>query len=154
MKKFIALLLVMILSLAVITACTPAPVETPEDDVVSTGADLDVELPEAPEKENQILGKEGNTKFVFTVTHADGSQVQFNVETTKDNLGDALLEGSIIKGDMGQFGIYVTEIDGETASWEKDNAYWYFFKNGEALLKGISATPIAEGDNFEARYTK
>lgn len=150
MKKIIALLLITILSLALIVACTP--VETPDE--VSTGADIDVELPEESEKENQILGKEGNTKFTFTVTHADGSKVQYNVETTKDNLGDALLEGSIIKGDMGEFGIYVTEVDGEKASWENDNAYWYFYKDGEPLMEGISSTPIAEGDNFEARYTK
>lgn len=151
MKKIIALLLITILSLTSVVACTPA--ETPDDEV-STGADINVELPETSEKENQILGKEGNTKFIFTVTHADGSKVQFNVETTKDNLGDALLEGSIVKGDMGEFGLYVTEIDGEEASWEKDNAYWYFYKNGEALMEGISATPISEGDSFEARYTK
>lgn len=151
MKKIIALLLITLLSLTFAVACTP--VETPNEEV-STGADLDVELPEAPEKENQILGKEENTKFVFTVTHSDGSKVQFNVETTKDNLGDALLEGSIVKGDMGEFGLYVTEIDGEEASWEKDNAYWYFYKDGEPLMEGVSSTPIAEGDNFEARYTK
>jgi len=151
MKKIIALLLITLLSLTFAVACTP--VETPNEEV-STGADLDVELPEAPEKENQILGKEGNTKFVFTVTHSDGSKVQFNVETTKDNLGDALLEGSIVKGDMGEFGLYVTEIDGEEASWEKEKSYWYFYKDGEALAEGISSTPIAEGDNFEARYTK
>ena len=152
MKKITSLLLVMLISLVTLIACAPA--EVPNEDEVSTGADINVELPEAPEKENQILGKEGNIKFFFTVTHADGSKVQFNVETTKDNLGDALLEGNIIKGDEGQFGIYVTEIDGEVADFDKDGAYWYFYKDGEALLEGISVTPIAEGDNFEARYTK
>lgn len=152
MKKITALLLVLILSLAVFVACAPADDTTPDE--VSTGADIDVELPEAPEKENQILGKEGNIKFIFTVTHSDGKKVQFNVETTKDNLGDALLEGHIVHGDEGEFGLYVTEVDGEEASWEKDNAYWYFYKDGEPLAEGVSSTPIAEGDNFEARYTK
>ena len=151
MKKITALLLVLILSLALIVACTPA--DTPDDEV-STGADINVELPEAPEKENQILGKEENTKFIFTVTHSNGDKVQFNVETTKDNLGDALLEGYLIKGDEGEFGLYVTEVDGEKADFNKDGSYWYFYKNGEALMEGISATPIAEGDKFEARYTK
>ena len=151
MKKITALLLVLILSLALIVACTPA--DTPDDEV-STGADINVELPESPEKENQILGKEENTKFIFTVTHSNGDKIQFNVETTKDNLGDALLEGHLVKGDEGEFGLYVTEVDGEEASWEKDSAYWYFYKDGEPLATGVSSTPIAEGDNFEARYTK
>ena len=152
MKKIITLLLITILSLTAVIACTPA--EIPENDVPSTGADINVELPQETEKENQILGKEGNTKFIFTVIHADGSEVQYNVETTKSTLADALLEGSIIKGDEGEFGIYVTEIDGEKADFDKDGAYWYFYKDGEPLMEGISATPIAEGDSFEARYTK
>lgn len=151
MKKITALLLVLILSLALIVACTPA--DTPDDEV-STGADINAELPEPTEKENQILGKEENTKFIFIVTHSNGDKIQFNVETTKDNLGDALLEGYLIKGDEGEFGLYVTEVDGEEASWEKDSAYWYFYKDGEPLTTGVSSTPIAEGDKFEARYTK
>lgn len=150
MKRFLSILLVLVLSTLLLAACTPAP----DGDVSATGADLDIELPDNPEKGNEILGQEGNIKFTFTVTHADGSKVQFNVETTKDNLGDALLEGNIIKGDDGEFGLYVTEVDGEKAIWEEDQSYWYFYKDGEALMTGVSTTPVANGDNFEAKYTK
>lgn len=105
-------------------------------------------------KEDPLLGREENIKFVFTVTHSDKSEVVFKIETTKDNLGDALLEGNIVKGEVGEYGLYVTEVDGEVADWDTNKSYWYFYKNGEALMTGISSTPIAEGDSFEAIYTK
>lgn len=149
MKKILSLslaLLLLTLSLTFLFSCA----DTQE------GVNDNVEnLPEQKEEvKNEILGKETNIKFDFTVTHADGSSVLFKVETTCDNLGDALLEGGIVKGDNGEFGLYVNEIDGEVASWDKDNAYWYFYKNGEALMTGISSTPIENGDSFEAKYTK
>ncbi len=156
MKKFIkitSLLLILILSLSMIFACSPDAVVEDENNET----DIPEQLPEKEEeekKENQILGKEGNIKFDFVVTHADGSKVTYKVETTKDNLADALLEGSIAKGEEGEFGIYFTEIDGEEASFEKDQSYWYFYKDGEPLMTGASTTPIANGDKFEAIYTK
>ena len=106
------------------------------------------------EKNDPILGREENIKFVFTVTHSDKSKVEFKIETSKDNLGDALLDGNIVKGEVGEYGLYVTEVDGEVADWNTDQSYWYFYKNGEALMTGVSSTPIAEGDSFEAVYTK
>ncbi len=150
--KITALLLVLVLSLSMVFACTPVEDEPLED--VKDQVEKPVEDEKEPEKENQILGREDNIKFDFLVTHANGEQVLFKVETTKDNLGDALLEGSIASGDEGEFGLYVTVVDGEEASWEKDQAYWYFYKDGEPLMEGVSSTPIANGDSFEAVYTK
>ena len=152
--KITSLFLVLILSLSLMFACAPAQNEDESDTEVSTGANLDVELPEEPERENQILGKEGNIKFSFAVTHEDGTKTFYNIETTKDTLAGALLEGNLIKGEEGPYGLYVTEIRGEKADFEKDGSYWYFYKDGEPLMQGISETPIANDDSFEAVFTK
>lgn len=166
MKKLLIVMLALTLMLTGLVACTPKTPETP---------DVTPNVPNEPVKEKEelteedikeIIGEiaataadlktedEEKTVFDFIVTHSDGKKVAYAVETTKDNLGDALLENEIIEGDEGQFGIYVTVINGEEASWDKDKAYWYFYKDGEALLESISATPIANGDKFEAIYTK
>lgn len=144
MKRILLNLLVVAFALTLLASCASTPKKTEE--APSTGADVNVVLPDAPEKENEILGKEGNIKFTFIVTQGDGEKVQFNVETTKDNLADALLEGNIIK----MSDAFVTEIDGEKA---EDDASWCFYKDG-ALVEGIASTTIAEGDVFEAKYTK
>lgn len=145
MKRILLTLLVVAFALTLLASCASTPEKTEE--APSTGADVNVVLPDAPEKENEILGKEGNIKFTFIVTHNDGEKVQFNVETTKDNLADALLEGNIIKM-SGESDIIVTEIDGEKA---EGDASWLFYKDG-ALVEGIASTTIAEGDVFEAKY--
>jgi hypothetical protein len=153
--RLTSLVLVLMLSLALILACAPAQNDE-SDEPVSTGANIDIELPESTpsERENQILGKEGNIKFFFAVTHEDGTKTFYNIETTKDTLAGALLEGNLIKGEEGPYGLYVTEIRGEVADFDKDGSYWYFYKDGEPLMQGISETPIANDDSFEAVYTK
>jgi len=144
MKKIVLFLLTALLALTVFASCSDkkSVEETP-----STGADLNVTLPDSPEKENVILGKEENIKFTFRVTHKDGVKVQYNVETTKDNLLDALLEGSIIKLSDS----VVAEVDGAKLDEE---AKWSFYKDGEALSDELSSVAIAEGDSFEAVYTE
>ena len=150
MKKILSLTLTLILialSATLLFSCA--------DEKESVNNDIVENLPDEKEEiKNEILGKENNIKFDFFVTLSDGSTRLYKIETTKDNLGDALLEGNLIKGEEGEFGLYVTEVAGEVADWDKDNAYWYFYKNGEALMTGVSSTPIENGDSFEAKYTK
>jgi hypothetical protein len=50
-------------------------------------------------------------------------------------------------------GMYLI-VDGEEASWEKDNAYWGFFVNGEYCNYGISEQPVHDGDAFTIAYTR
>ncbi|MBR5459897.1 MAG: DUF4430 domain-containing protein [Clostridia bacterium] len=153
MKRILSALIVLALACTMLFACTPETPEVdgkeelPEKDIIGEISATAADLNTVPEEDNKIV-------IDFIVTHSDGNKVAYAVKTDKDNLGDALLEEGIINGDKGEFGIYVTEVDGEEASWEKDSAYWYFYKDGEALMTGISSTPIADGDKFEAVYTK
>ncbi len=145
--KITSLLLILVLSLSMAFACSP----TDDEQVENEENVVDPAPEKEPERENQILGKEGNIKFDFIVIHADGDKVTYKVETTKDTLAGALLEGSIAKGDEGEFGLYVTEVDGEEAV---EDDYWYFYKGDEPLMEGVSSTPIQNGDVFKAVYTK
>ncbi len=142
MKKILLFLLITVFAVTLLSACSSDKAE----DVPSTGADANIVLPESPKKENEILGKEGNVKFSLLVTYEDDSKVMFNVETTKDNLGDALLEGSIIKCD----GKTITKFDGEKVEAGEIS----FYKDGEIIEGDIFSAPVAEGDIFEVIYTK
>ena len=48
----------------------------------------------------------------------------------------------------------VTEVNGETAIYEENGAYWAFFVNGEYCNYGISDQPVNDGDAFRIVYTK
>lgn len=103
-------------------------------------------------QENKEFG-EGKTTVNVEVKVEDSS-VTFTVHTDKDNLGDALLEHSLIAGEEGDYGLYVKDVNGITADYDTDKAYWAFYKDGEYMNTGVDATAIADGEHYELVYTK
>ena len=92
----------------------------------------------------KVLG-EGETKFGFTVTDADGKETSFEIHTDKETVGDALSELNLIAGDQGEYGLYVKTVNGITVDYDKDGKYWAFYVNGEYASAGVDATEITEG---------
>ena len=156
--KITSVFAILLLCVALLFSCNTA--EKENEPTLDNGEQIeDTVTPDnekKPEKENQILGKEGNVKFDFVVSHKDGSKVTYKVESTKNTLEGALTESTppIISGEEGPYGLYVTVVDGEEASWDKDKAYWAFYKDGELLLEGVSSTIVKNGDIIEAVYTQ
>ena len=78
----------------------------------------------APKQEQPELAK---ATFTFKVTHADGSVKTFEVKTNAETVGAALLAEGLIEGEMGDYGLYVKIVDGETADYNVDQSYWAFY---------------------------
>lgn len=95
----------------------------------------------------KVLG-EGETKFGFTVTDADGKENSFEIHTDKKTVGDALSELNLIAGDQGEYGLYVKTVNGITVDYDKDGKYWAFYVNGEYASAGVDATDITEGATY------
>ena len=95
----------------------------------------------------------GEKAFTLKVVHADRSEKMFSYRCSDEYLGDTLFKEGIIKGEKGAYGIYITEVDGERAIYEKNKAYWAFFINGEYAVSGIDATPIENGAQYILAYT-
>ena len=95
----------------------------------------------------------GEKAFTVKVVHADRSEKTFSYRCSDEYLGDTLLREGLIKGEKGAYGIYITEVDGERAVYEKDKAYWALFINGEYAVSGIDATPIENGAQYTLAYT-
>ena len=85
---------------------------------------------------------EGRTSFHFEVMDIDGKTTRFLVKTDKAIVSDALLETGLITGDPGPYGLYVKSVNGITADYSTEGAYWAFFINGEYALKGVDQTEI------------
>ena len=103
---------------------------------------------------NKPAAQEGGKTITITVVHKDGSTVEKVLHTDAENLMDALLEEEgFVEGEGEGSSFYVTTVDGEAASWEADQAYWAFTKDGVYMETGAHDTMIADGDHYEFTYT-
>ena len=96
---------------------------------------------------------EGMKSFTVEVVHKDGTSKKLELESDKAYVGECLQEKGIIKGEEGQYGLYIQEVDGEQAVFETDGAYWAFYVGEEYATQGIDLTPIEEGKTYKLVYT-
>ena len=90
----------------------------------------------------------GDKHVTVTVVHGDGSEKEFSYDTDAGYLGEVLEENGLISGEEGQFGLFITEVDGETADEGKEQ-WWCITKGGEMVNTSVDTTPIEDGDEFE-----
>ena len=64
-----------------------------------------------------------------------------------------LQEEGLVEGEQGDYGLYITAVDGEEAVYEEDGAYWALYQNGEYAMQSADLTPINDGDQFSLVYT-
>ncbi len=95
----------------------------------------------------------GTKSFTLEIVHKDGSTKNLQLKSNGEYLGQFLQDEGIISGEMGQYGLYIHEVDGEKAVYEVDGAYWAFYVDGEYAMVGIDLTPIEEGKVYQLAYT-
>lgn len=95
-----------------------------------------------------VLG-EGSTTFYVTVADVDGTVTKFQVNTDAATVGEALVAVELIEGHDTEYGLYVDAVNGITADWDTENAYWAFYINGEYAVTGVDATEIVAGTTYE-----
>ena len=99
--------------------------------------------------------EEGKVKAEFTVTNAEGESQTFTLEVTDgEKLGDALVEAGLISQEEADAG-FVTTVNGETADWDKDKAWWCLNDaSGEMTAVGVADIELHDGDSYAFIYTK
>lgn len=85
---------------------------------------------------------EGATKFCLDVVDTDKTLTKFEIHTDKKTVGEALLELELIAGNPSDYGLYVTSVNGITADWDTEKAYWAFYIGDEYAQTGVDATNI------------
>ncbi len=117
---------------------TPGVVQTP---VVSN-----------PASENPSVMK----TITLEVVDNKGESKIYNIKSDAGSLYDALqtTEGLKLEGAVGDYGYYLNAVNGITADYDKDQAYWAFYVNGEYGQTSIDTQPIADGDSFKLVYEK
>ena len=99
---------------------------------------------------------EGLKHVSVEVVLSDGQSEIYETSTSALYLREVLdeIDGITYSEMINGFGPMVTEVNGETAIYEENGAYWAFFVNGEYCNYGISDQPVNDGDAFRIVYTK
>ena len=90
----------------------------------------------------------------ITVVSEDGSEKPYQVQTDAEYLKGVMdeAEGLTYSGTEGDYGLMIDTVNGETASYEENGAYWAFSVNDEYCNYGIAEQPAADGDEFKIVY--
>ena len=92
----------------------------------------------------------GNGAKTLTVVIEDTQKsVTFTIHTDKATVGEALLEHKLIDGENGAYGLYVKFVNGIEADYDKNGAYWGFYKGGEMMMVGVDGAEISDGEHYE-----
>ncbi len=98
-------------------------------------------------------GTAGEKTITVDVVLLDKSSSQTIIVTDEEYLRGALEQVDMIEGEEGEYGLFVTTVNGVTADAGAEQ-WWCFTKGGQSLSTGVDNTPIADGDAFEITLTE
>lgn len=97
----------------------------------------------------------GAKDITIEVINRAEESTMYELSTDAEYLQQAMDEadGLEYSGDEGEYGLMVTTVNGETAVYEDNGAYWSFYINGEYCNYGIAEQVVTDGDAFQIIYT-
>lgn len=97
---------------------------------------------------------EGSKEIVIEVVDNNQETATYELKTDAEYLRQAMeeAEGLTFSGSEGEFGLMVDTVNGLTADYNADGAYWSFYVNGEYAMYGIDSQPVLDGDTFTIQY--
>ncbi|MBQ8207636.1 MAG: DUF4430 domain-containing protein [Clostridia bacterium] len=129
--------------------------DTDTNAVSDTAADTADDTDAAKDTADADTSGEEKAEITITVQvkGSDGNITDFVITTEEEFLRGALEQEDLVQGDESEFGLYVKVVNGETADYDANGAYWAFYKGDEYLMTGVDTTPIEDGDVFRIEYT-
>ena len=146
LHKFAALTLSAVLSVCLLAGCGASASSTASSAASSVASSVAA---------SEVASAETQATVEFTVTAADGSvsSVLLNV-TDGEKLSTALAKAGIISQEEADAG-FVTTVNGETADYNKDQAWWCLTDAaGEMTTVGVADIELHDGDSYAFTYTK
>ncbi len=97
----------------------------------------------------------GSKEITVTVVDNNGAETVYESNTDQQYLRGALeeLENFTMTGSESEYGLMVETVNGISAIYDTDGAYWSFYVNEEYCNYGIDEQPINDGDAFKIVYT-
>lgn len=103
--------------------------------------------------------QKGSKECSLTVTDDTGTSKTYECSTDAEYLRQLMDELSAdqtqefsYEGSEGQYGLFINTVNGLTADYDKDHAYWAIYVDGEYAQNGADTQPVNDGDKFELKY--
>ncbi len=83
-----------------------------------------------------------------------GSSTYYNTNTEAEFLGQVFgeIDSLSVEGDSSEYGLFITTVNGLTADYNTDGAYWAIYVNGEYGKYGADSQPVADQDTYTLKY--
>ena len=121
------------LALTAFVACGE-PAETPNTDSdASTATKITITV--------QVVNDKGETK-------------SYTIETAEKYLRGALEQENLVEGEDGPYGLYIKKVNGLSADYETDGAYWSIYEGDTAAMTGVDEIELKDGGLYKLVYTK
>lgn len=100
-------------------------------------------------------GVGGDKTLTIEVTDDAGTTMTYTVDTDAEYLRQALkeTEGLSVEGTESEYGLMVDTVNGLTADYSTNGAYWAFYVDGEYCEYGIDTQPVEDGQTYQIVYT-
>lgn len=153
MKKLTALVLSVLMMFSLV-ACSENPSSqtgTNDNSQVTENAETDL-WADAIYTEDTEVGQGANTVAITVV--AEEKSIVITLKTDETNLGQALRKSSFVQGSEGDYGLYISHVNGIKAVYEEDGAYWSFLDGeGNYMSTGVDGIELTGNDAYQLAYT-
>lgn len=104
---------------------------------------------------NKPTAVAGAKALTIEVVDQEGTTTAYEVHTDAEFLRQAMeeTEGLSFEGTESEYGMMVETVNGTTADYAADGAYWAFYVNGEYCNYGIDSQPVVDGEVYTIEYT-
>lgn len=92
--------------------------------------------------------QEGSKTITVEVVHGDQTTRTFTYKTDEQYLGAVLIAEGLVKGENTQYGLYIQQVDGESAS-DADKTYWALYEGQTMAATGADAVIVTDGGTYK-----
>ena len=100
---------------------------------------------------------QGSKEYILKVVDDNGETTEYTGHTDAEYLRGALEElekadDLTIEGEESDYGLFIDTVNGVTADYSRDKAYWALYVNGEYGNYGVDSQPVTDGDIYSLVY--
>lgn len=98
---------------------------------------------------------EGAKEITVEVVNDENETTSYTVHTDAEYLRELLeeTEGLTVEGTESEYGLMVETVNGVTADYNTNGAYWAFYVNGDYCNYGVDEQPVQDKETYQIVYT-
>jgi len=103
---------------------------------------------------NKPKATQGAKHVTIEVVDNNGASKAYETNTDAEFLSQVFdeIEDLAVEGETSEYGLYITTVNGLTADFDTDGAYWSIYVNGEYGSYGADSQPVTDGDAYKLAY--